>query len=68
MSVDHFGPLPVIPRGNSYKLPFTDRFTRRADMYAVSAAEFTAEGNADILVDRYILFGGVRTASSPIMG
>ena len=27
-------------------------------MYVVSAAEFTAEGNADILVDRYIPLWG----------
>ena len=30
--VDYFAILPVTPRGNTYILPFTDRFTRRADM------------------------------------
>ena len=49
VSVDYFGPLPLTPRGNTYILLFTDRFSRRADMYAVTAAEFTAEGTADIL-------------------
>ena len=53
VSVDNFGPLPVTPRGNTYILFFTDRFSRRADMYAVTAAEFTAEGTANILINRY---------------
>ncbi|CAB1096809.1 unnamed protein product [Ectocarpus sp. CCAP 1310/34] len=35
-----------------------DRFSRRADTYAVTAAEFTAEGAADILVNRYIPLWG----------
>ena len=54
VSVDYFGPLAVTPRGNSYILLFTDRFSRRADMYAVTGAEFTAEGTADVLVNQYI--------------
>ena len=58
VSVDYFGPLPVTPRGNVYILLFTDRFSRRADMYAVTAAEFTAEGTADILINRYITLWG----------
>ena len=58
MSVDNFGLLPVTPRGNSYILLVTDRFSRRADMYAVSAAEFTAEGTADTLVIKYIPLWG----------
>ena len=49
VSVDYFGPLPLTPRRNTYILLFTDCFRRRADMYAVTAAEFTAEGTADIL-------------------
>ena len=53
-SVDYLGPLPITPKGISYILLFTDRFSRRADMYAVSAAEFTIEGTADILVNKYI--------------
>ena len=48
VSVDYFGPLSVTPRGNTYILLFTDRFSRRADMYAVTAAEFTAEGTPNI--------------------
>ena len=53
VSVDCFGPLPVTPRGNTYILLFTDRFSRRADMFPVTAAEFTAEGTANILVNQY---------------
>ena len=54
VSVDYFGPLPTTARGNSYILLFTYRFSRRVDMFAVTAAEFTAEGTANILVDRFI--------------
>ena len=58
VSVDYYGPLPVTPRGNTYILLFTDRLSRRADMYAVTAAEFTAEGTANILINRYIPLWG----------
>ena len=58
ISVDYFGPLPTTVRGNSYILLFTDRFSRRADMFAVTAAEFTAEGTANILVNRFIPLWG----------
>ena len=58
ISVDYFGPLPVTPKGNSYILLFTDRFSRCAEMYAVSAAESTAEGTADILVNKCIPLWG----------
>ena len=54
VSVDYFGRLPTTARGNSYILLFTDRFSRRADMFAVTTAEFTAEGTANILVNRFI--------------
>ena len=54
VSVDYFGPLPMTARGNSYILLFTDRFSRRADMLAVTPAEFTAEGTASVLVNRFI--------------
>ena len=53
VSVDYFGPLPITARGNSYILLFTDRFSRRADMFAVTTAEFTAEGTANILANRF---------------
>ena len=39
---------------NTYILLITDRFSRRADMFPVLAAEFTAEGTANILVVEYI--------------
>ena len=54
VSVEYLGPLSVTPRGNSYILNFMDRFSRPADMYAVSAAEFTAEGIANVLVNKYV--------------
>ena len=40
ISVDCFGPLPVTPRGNRYILLVADRFSRRADTFAVAAAQF----------------------------
>ena len=66
VSVDNFEPLPVKPRGNTYILLFTDRFSRRGDIFAVTAAEFTAEGMANILINRYVAFSftGAHVASS----
>ena len=58
VSVDYFGPSPVTPRGNTYILLFTDRFSRRADMFAVTAAEFAAESTTNILIHQYILLWG----------
>ena len=52
VSVDYFGSPPVTPRGNTYTLLITDRLSRRADIFAVTAAEFTAEGTANILVSQ----------------
>ena len=52
VSIDYLGRLPVT--GNTYILLFTDHFSRRADMYAVTAAGFTAEGTAKILINQYI--------------
>ena len=54
ISVDYFGPLPVTPRGNTYILLITNRFSCRADMFPVTAAEFIAEATANILVNKYI--------------
>ena len=58
ISVDYFSPLPVTLRGNTYILLITDRFSLRADMFAVTAAEFTAEGTANILINQYITVWG----------
>ena len=59
VSVDNFEPLSLTPRGNHYILLFTDRFSRRTDMYAVARAQVTAAGTADILIDQYKpLMGG----------
>ena len=49
-----FGPQSITARG----LPFTNRFTRRADMFAVTAAEFTAEATANLLMNRFISLWG----------
>ena len=54
VSVDYFGPLPVTPRGNTYIMMFIDHFSRRTDMFLVTATEFTADGIANILVKQYI--------------
>ena len=48
VSVDFFGPLPTTERGHQHILLFTDRFSRRAAMFATTAAEFTAVGVARI--------------------
>ena len=56
--VDSFGLLPVTPRGNSYILLATDRFSRRAQVFAVTAAKFATESTANILVNKYILLWG----------
>lgn len=52
VSIDYFGPLPTTARGNIYSLLFRGRFSRCEDMFAVTAAEFTAKGTAKILVNR----------------
>ena len=67
VSIDYFGPLPAIPRGNYIPL-FKDRFIRRADMYATSVAEFTAEGTVDPKSTCTYIFGGVPPAPCPIKG
>ena len=65
ISVDYFGPLPVTPRGNTYILRIIDRFSRRADMFGVTAAELTADATANILVTQRIpLWGCPRTILS----
>ena len=58
VSVDYFGSLPTTARRNSYILLFTDRFSRRAHLFAVTATEFTAEATANILVNRFIPLWG----------
>ena len=68
VSLDYFGPLPITARGNSYILLFTDRFSRRADMFAVTVAEFTAEGTANILVNRFIPLWGCPSTLLPDNG
>lgn len=50
--VANFGPLSVTPQGKPCVLLFTDRLSQRAGMHIVSDAELTAEGTADILVNR----------------
>ena len=58
VSVDYVGYRPVTPRGNTYILLFTDRFSRRPDMFAVTAAKFTAEETDGISINlRYSPLG-----------
>ena len=52
VSVHYFNPFPVTPRCNTYIFLLTDRFSHRADMFPVNAAEFTAEGTANNLVNQ----------------
>ena len=54
VSVDYVGPLPVTPRANTNILLVTDHLSLRGDMYAVTTAELTAEGTADIVINRQI--------------
>ena len=62
ISVDSWGPLPVTLQGNTYIMLITDRFSRRPDMFAVTPANFTAEGTADNELNQYIhLWGCPRT-------
>ena len=58
VSVDYVGPLPVTPRANTNILLVTDHLSLRGDMYAVTTAELTAEGTADIVINRYIPLWG----------
>ena len=58
VNVDYSALLPVSPRSNTYILLFTDRFSRRADTSAVIAAEFTAEGAANVPINRCIPLWG----------
>ena len=65
VSVDYFGPLPITPRANTYILLFTDRFSHQANVFPVTAAEFTAESTANHLLNQYIpLWGFPRTILS----
>ena len=65
VSVAYIIPRPITLRGKTYILLFIDRFSRRADMFPVTTAEFTPEGTANILVNQYIrLWGGPHTILS----
>ncbi|CAB1115322.1 unnamed protein product [Ectocarpus sp. CCAP 1310/34] len=48
-------------QGQPYILLFTDHFSRRADMFAVTAAEFTAKGTAHMFVNQYMTKWGCPT-------
>ena len=66
VSIDYFGPLPVTPRGVTYILLLTDRFSRRADMSAVTAAEFAAEARLTLSSIGISPSGDSRAVSSRI--
>ncbi|CAB1116000.1 unnamed protein product [Ectocarpus sp. CCAP 1310/34] len=54
VGVDFLGSLSVTAKGNSYILLFTDRFSRKAHMFAVTTSEFAAKGKAHIFVNHYM--------------
>lgn len=54
ISVDYVGAFLIKAGGNSVILFFIDHFGRHADTYVVIAAEFPAEGTANILVNRFV--------------
>lgn len=56
--VSFFGPLPLTARGYTRILLSTDRFSRGADIYAVTAAGLTAQDAANIFINRYITLLG----------
>ena len=58
VSVDFFGSLPRTSRRNVHILLFTDRFSRRANMCVVSAAQITAAGTTDLLLNKYVRLWG----------
>ena len=57
VSVDYSGPLPLTLRGNACIFLFTDRFSRRADIYTTTL-QFATSGTAHILVDQCIPLWG----------
>ena len=56
--VHYFDPLTATPRGKTHILAINHRFSRQAGTFAAIAAEFTAEGTANILVNEYIPLRG----------
>lgn len=57
ISLDHC----LSPQGDVYILLVTVRFSRRADMFNTTAAEFTANGTASIFVNRCMTLCGCPT-------
>ena len=56
--VDYIGSLPVTAQRNHYILLFTDRSSRRSNMFHVAAAEYTVEGTANSLVNLLVPLWG----------
>ena len=46
-------PLPVTPRGSTNTVLFTDRFRRRADMYAAYAPPVLENSGTLLFTDRF---------------
>ena len=65
ISVDFSGSFLRTPGGIIYLLLFTDCASRRADMFAVTAAKLTAEGTANVFPYRYIPLHGYARATYP---
>lgn len=66
VSVDYFGPLPVTPRGNTYILLFTDRFSRRADITLSRQLNLLPKELQTFLSIGTSLYGAAPQVSSPI--
>ena len=61
--MDYFGPLPVTPRGNTYILLYTDRFSRRADMSPSLPLNLQLKARPSSLSTGTSPFGSVHVAS-----
>lgn len=52
--LDYFGPLRTTSCRDKYMFLFTDRLSRRAAMFPVSASEFFTLGTGNTIVENYI--------------
>ena len=58
VSVNYFGPLPIIRNGNKHILLYTDRFSRHIAAYAMTQDEHIAGGTTRIFEKQYISLWG----------
>ena len=66
VSVDYFGAIPVMPRSITYILLFTDRFSRRVDIFAVTTVQPSSQLGARLTLSSTGIFpsGDARAAYS----